>query len=168
MSAPVAAAGVDDETERPDACVPRTTAGRTAWTAALVFLLCGMAHAPRHWGGAHPLALLVPGLCLLVAFALTIPAVRTAAAAAGLVGAAVLAAGPVLDARFGHRSGGFGAGLRRLSAVLDDAPVAPWTAGAVAAAAALAALAVLVVVLAGRRRAGRAPAQPTETGRSTR
>lgn len=145
---------------RSGAAVPSVAGGRTAWAAALVFVLCGVAHAPRQWGGAPPLASAVPALCLLLAFALTIPASRLAAASAGFVGAAVLAAGPVLDPRFGARLG-----IRRLSGTLYGTPVPSWLPGTVAAAAALAALTVLVLVLAGTRRTARR--QPGATGRST-
>ncbi|MEU1407614.1 hypothetical protein ABZ471_35650 [Streptomyces sp. NPDC005728] len=118
-----------------------------AWlarAAALLVLLCGVAHTPRYWTSLSPPVLqatfLAAVLCVVLALALperAVPA-RLAAAAVTLVVTAALAAGHVLVGRFGLPD----------PAGLQAATLAPpWLAGTAAAAAALAALAVLLATL---------------------
>ncbi|WEO93718.1 hypothetical protein A6P39_006685 [Streptomyces sp. FXJ1.172] len=123
--------------------------------AALLVLLCGVAHAPRSWAGL-PQGILVAGpvasgLCVLLALALALPLraaqVRLGTVTAALGVGAVLAVGQVLGDRLG---------LPEQSRLWDMTLAPRWLAGTAAAATALAALVVLLTVrVTGRaRRAG--------------
>ncbi|OIK00508.1 hypothetical protein BIV25_08040 [Streptomyces sp. MUSC 14] len=124
--------------------------------AALLVLLCGVAHAPRSWAGPRQGVLVAgavaAGLCLLLALVLALPLrtalLRLGTATVALGVGAALAAGQLLRGRLGLPDA-----LR-----LWDVTLAPrWLAGTAALATALAALAVLLAVLAGGR-AGRGAA----------
>ncbi|MFB7508925.1 hypothetical protein [Streptomyces broussonetiae] len=125
---------------------------RTARGAALLVLLCGVAHAPRSWAGLSrsvPLAgAVASGLCVLLALALALPLraaqVRLGTALAALGVGAALAVGPALGWRLGLPG----------RPPLWDMTLAPrWLAGTAAAATALAALAVLLTgLVTGRAR----------------
>ncbi|MEU8694545.1 hypothetical protein [Streptomyces sp. NPDC048665] len=124
--------------------------------AALLVLLCGVAHAPRSWAGPRQGVLVAgavaAGLCLLLALVLALPPrtamVRLGTATAALGVGAALAAGQLLRGRLGLPD----------AFRLWDVTLAPWwLAGTAALATALAALVVLVVVLVGGR-AGRSAA----------
>lgn len=123
--------------------------------AALLVFLCGVAHAPRYWAGPSQGVLgatvVVAGLCMLLAVALTSRAAqaRLVAATAAVGVMAVLTAGLMFGGRFGPPG---------LSRVWDATLARPWLAGTTAAVAALAALVALVVTLAAgdsRRDGGR-------------
>ncbi|MFI2763992.1 hypothetical protein ACH5A3_34900 [Streptomyces echinatus] len=121
--------------------------GASVWAArgaALLVLLCGLAHVPRYWAGlSHGVlgaTLLASAVCGLLALALTARAAsaRLVAATAAVGVTAALAAGHVLGGRFGLPD----------PARLQAATLAPsWLAGPVAAAAALGALSVLLTGL---------------------
>ncbi|MEV5880703.1 hypothetical protein AB0L75_42335 [Streptomyces sp. NPDC052101] len=115
-----------------------------ARAAALLVLLCGVAHAPRHWAGPFhgvlAATVLASGLCVLLALALPTPAAhaRLVAGTAGFGVTAALAVGQLAGVRFGLPD----------AARLWGATLAPpWLAVTVAGTAALATLAVLLGAL---------------------
>ncbi|MFC9927683.1 hypothetical protein [Streptomyces sp. NPDC127190] len=113
--------------------------------AALLVLLCGVAHVPRQWGGPSygvlGAGVLGSALCVLLALALAARGAQTRlVAATGAFGVtAALAAGQALAGRFG---------LPDPSRLWATALAPPWLAITAAATAALAALAVLLAALA--------------------
>jgi hypothetical protein len=135
----------------------RARRGRTAksggapawprWVAALVLVVCGLAHFPPHRDGAslsaYGFAIGACGLCVLVGLAL----LRRSALpvlALGIAVPAALAVAQLLEGRV--RSPG-------LTRALDLTLAPPWLAGLAAVLAALAALTALVALLAAGRQA---------------
>ncbi|WP_213862218.1 hypothetical protein, partial [Streptomyces aurantiacus] len=135
----------------------RARRGRTAksggapawprWVAALVLVVCGLAHFPPHRDGAslsaYGFAIGACGLCVLVGLALfrrsTLPVL-----ALGIAVPAALAVAQLLEGRV--QSPG-------LTRALDLTLAPPWLAGLAAVLAALAALTALVALLAAGRQA---------------
>jgi hypothetical protein len=114
-----------------------------ARAAAVLVLLCGIAHAPRYWSGLSQGALgatvVEAGLCMLLALVLPARAAqaRLVATTAAVGVTTVLAAGRLLG-RFSPPG---------LSRVWDATLAPPWLAGTAATVAAVTALAALAATL---------------------